>query len=121
MCEICFFLNSWKVEMPPGPGGRLRRLNSITKMVLEEKPPPIPFNPAPLREASLLKALGKKAKAIWNTITGKARRDRKRKALRERQERALADAAADEEVPYSSSDSESSSSSEDNDDEVAEE
>lgn len=41
-CEMCTLRTKWNdVKYPPGPGGRLRRLDSMAELLLETNPPPL--------------------------------------------------------------------------------
>ena len=101
VCEICYFKEEWKHifrRCGPGPGGRLRRLNSLSKICIEEPPPPLEFTPAKLPERSWFGSLKRGAKKVWNIVTGKARKQRKAEELRRRQEKALALARREEQM-----------------------
>ena len=38
-CELCHIAKEWHFQAPKGPLGRARRLQSVTNLVLDEKPP----------------------------------------------------------------------------------
>jgi alpha-tubulin suppressor-like RCC1 family protein len=117
VCEICQFHNMWpmKDKLPSGPGGRLRRFDSIARLCEEEPPPPLDFVAAVLPDRSWAAWFRKKLKLVWSVLSGKQRKQKKLDELRRRQEKALAAAKEDEsdEVPFDDNDSDSTSSDED--------
>eukprot|EP00949_MAST-11_sp_MAST-11-sp1_P000971 g971.t1 len=67
-CQLCVFRNSWPIKEvqgynPRGPGGRLRRLRSLTKLVVEE-----PMRPPKLKKKK------KKKKGLFGSILGRKKK-----------------------------------------------
>lgn len=65
LCEPCYLLHTWQetlTDVERGPGGRLRRLKSVSEILIEAPKPPLQWDPPPLKDRSLAAKLKRNIK-----------------------------------------------------------